>query len=151
MSLSAVWNNRQRRLFQIADKRTFPLKDCLFFLFAMNWVTHTEVYAKSLQAQKQTQIQSQMHIVSVTKYRKRLLINGIDDFLKKTCSCPAEQNDWNIIAMETDKYHIHILLEYESTERIYDIISSLKRQTTYYLWIHCKDVLSRQYWRKHIF
>ena len=35
----------------------------------------------------------------------------------------AEQNNWNIIAMETDKDHIHLLLEYDATERTCDIIS----------------------------
>lgn len=29
--------------------------------------------------------------------------------------------------METDKNHVHILLEYDATERICDIISILKR------------------------
>ena len=53
--------------------------------------------------------------------------------------------------METDKDHIHILLEYDTTERVCDIISILKRQTTYYLWNRYGTYLSRQYWKKHIF
>ena len=44
-------------------------------------------------------------------------------FLKRACDYLADQNGWNIIAMETDKDHIHILLEYDTTERICDIIS----------------------------
>lgn len=51
-----------------------------------------------------------VHIVFVTKYRKSLLNNGIDDFVKRAVRYIAEQNNWNIIAMETDKDHIHILL-----------------------------------------
>ena len=92
-----------------------------------------------------------VHIVLVTKYRKALLRHGIDDFVKRAVFYIAKQNGWDITAMETDKDHIHILLEYDATERICDIISILKRQTTYYLWIRYKMYLSKQYWNKHIF
>jgi putative transposase len=92
-----------------------------------------------------------VHIVLVTKYRKALLQNGIDDFVKCAISYLAEQNDWKIIAMETDKDHIHILLEYDATERICDIISVIKQRTTRWFWIRYRDILSKQYWKKHIF
>lgn len=91
------------------------------------------------------------HIVFVTKYRKVLLQNGIDDFVKRAISYIAEQNDWTIIAMETDKDHIHILLEHDTIERICDIISIIKQRTTRWLWTRYRDVLSKQYWKKQIF
>jgi putative transposase len=91
------------------------------------------------------------HIVLVTKYRKTLLQYGLDDFVKRAIIYLAGQNNWTVIAMETDKDHIHILLEYNTTERVCDIISILKRQTTYYLWNQYGTYLSRQYWKKHIF
>ncbi len=82
-------------------------------------------------------------------YRKALLQPDIDDFVKRAVNYLAEQNSWNIITMETDKDHI--LLEYDATERICDIISILKSQTTHYLWIRNKTYLSRHYWKKHTF
>lgn len=91
------------------------------------------------------------HIVLVTKYRKTLLQYGLDDFVKRAIIYLAGQNNWTVIAMETDKDHIHLLLEYDTTERVCDIISILKRQTTYYLWNQYGTYLSRQYWKKHIF
>ena len=91
------------------------------------------------------------HIVLVTKYRKTLLQYSLDDFVKRAIIYLAGQNNWTVIAMETDKDHIHILLEYDTTERVCDIISILKRQTTYYLWNRYGTYLSRQYWKKHIF
>ena len=51
------------------------------------------------------------HIVLVTKYRKTLLQNDMSEFIKKVIDYLAKQNRWNIIAMETGKDHIHILLE----------------------------------------
>lgn len=92
-----------------------------------------------------------VHIVLVTKYRKRLLANGIDDFVKRACTYLAEQHSWDIIAMETDKDHIHILLEYDTTERVCDIISILKQRTTHYLWIRYRAFLQKHYWKQHIF
>lgn len=92
-----------------------------------------------------------VHIVLVTKYRKALLQNGIDDFVKRAISYLADQNDWTIIAMETDKDHVHILLEYDATERICDIISIVKQRTTHWLWMRYRGVLSRQYWKRHVF
>ena len=91
------------------------------------------------------------HIVLVTKYRKTLLQYGLDDFVKRAIIYLAGQNNWTVIAMETDKDHIHILLEYDTTERVCDIISILKRQTTSYFWNRYGAHLSRQYWKKHIF
>lgn len=91
------------------------------------------------------------HIVLVTKYRKTLLQYGLDDFVKRAIIYLAGQNNWTVIAMETNKDHIHILLEYDTTERVCDIISILKRQTTDYLWNRYGTYLSRQYWKKHIF
>lgn len=92
-----------------------------------------------------------VHIVLVTKYRKVLLQNGIYDFVKRSISYLADQNDWTIIAMETDKDHIHILLEYDATECICDIISIIKQRTTRWLWIRYRNILTKQYWKKHIF
>ena len=92
-----------------------------------------------------------VHIVLVTKYRKALLQNGIGGFVKRAISYIAEQNDWTIIAMETDKDHIHILLEHDTIERICDIISIIKQRTTRWLWTRYRDVLSKQYWKKQIF
>ena len=92
-----------------------------------------------------------VHIVLVAKYRKALLQNGIEDFVKRAISYLADQNDWTIIAMETDKDHIHILLEYDATERICDIISIIKQRTTRWLWMRYRNILTKQYQTKHIF
>ena len=64
-----------------------------------------------------------VHIVIVTKYRKKLLTGGLDLFLKKACAYIAKQRSWEIVAMETDKDHIHILLEYDTTECVCNIVS----------------------------
>ena len=53
--------------------------------------------------------------------------------------------------METDVDHIHALLEYDTTERICDIVKELKQKSTYYLWEQFVSVLKSEYWKKKIF
>lgn len=53
--------------------------------------------------------------------------------------------------METDVDHIHALLEYDTTERICDIVKELKQKSTYYLWEQFASVLKSEYWKKKIF
>ncbi len=91
------------------------------------------------------------HIVLVTKYRKALLQYGIEEQTKKSVNALAEQKHWNIVAMETDRDHIHILLEYDATERICDIVGLIKRQTTHSLWTRYDCFLSKHYRGRHMF
>ena len=53
--------------------------------------------------------------------------------------------------METDKDHIHLLVEYDTTDRVCDIVKAIKQETTYYLWQKYNNSLSKQYWKKKIF
>lgn len=92
-----------------------------------------------------------VHIVLVRKYRKQLLRGSIADDVKQKIFDVAYANGYEIIAMETDKDHIHFLLSYDTTDRVCDIVKTVKQQTTYYLWQKYGSFLSKQYWRKKIF
>lgn len=87
----------------------------------------------------------------VTKYRKRLLNGNIADDVKQKIYDITNSRDQEIIAMETDKDHIHFLLSYDTTDRVSDIVATIKQQTTYYLWQKYGILLSKQYWKKKIF
>ena len=91
-----------------------------------------------------------VHIVLVNKYRK-LLQGSIADDVKQKILDIANTRGYEIIAMETDKDHIHFLLSYDATDRVCDIIKIVKQETTYYLWQKYNSVLSKQYWKKKIF
>jgi len=92
-----------------------------------------------------------VHIVLVTKYRKQLLQGSIADDVKQKILDIANTRGYEIIAMETDKDHIHFLLSYDATDRVCDIVKIVKQETTYYLWQKYNSVLSKQYWKKKIF
>ena len=46
----------------------------------------------------------------------------------------ANTRGYEIIAMEADKDHIHFLISYDTTDRVCDIVKTVKQETTYYLW-----------------
>ena len=92
-----------------------------------------------------------VHIVFVTKYRKPLLKGSISDDVKQKISDIANTKGYEIIAMDTDKDHLHFLLSYDTTDRVSDIVATIKQQTTYDLWQRYGNILSRQYWKKKIF
>lgn len=81
-----------------------------------------------------------VHIVLVTKYRKQLLRGDI-----------ADAHHYEIMAMETDKDHVHILLGYDTTDSVCNIVKTLKQETTHHLWQRFGPFLSKHYWKKRIF
>ena len=92
-----------------------------------------------------------VQIVLVTNYRKQLLKGSIADDVKQKILDIANTRGYEIIAMETDKDHIHFLLSYDATDRVCDIVKIVKQETTYYLWQKYNSILSKQYWKKKIF
>ena len=75
-----------------------------------------------------------VHIILVTKYRKQLLKGSIADDVKQKIFDIANTRGYEIIAMETDKDHVHFLIDYDTTDRVCDIVKIVKQETTYYLW-----------------
>ena len=92
-----------------------------------------------------------VHIVLVTKYRKQLLKDSIADDVKQKILHIAKTRGYEIIAIETDKDHIHFLLSYDTADRVCDIVKTVKQETTYHLWQKYSSVLSRQYWNEKTF
>ena len=92
-----------------------------------------------------------VHIVLVTKYRKQILKGSIADDAKQQIYDICNSKGYGIIAMETDKDHIHFLISYDTTERVCDIVKLIKQQTTHYLWQKYPNFLSKCYWKHKIF
>ena len=67
-----------------------------------------------------------VHIVLVTKYRKQLLKDSIADDVKQKIFDIANTRDYEIIAIETYKDHIHFLLSCDTTDRVCDIFKIVK-------------------------
>ena len=92
-----------------------------------------------------------VYIVLVTKYRKQLLKGSITDDVKQEILDIANTRGYEIIAIETDKDHIHFLLSYDTTDRVCNIVKIVKQATTYHLWHKYSSILSKQYWKEKHF
>lgn len=91
-----------------------------------------------------------VHIVLVTKYRKQLFNGLIAKEVKSKIHDISKVKGYHIIVMETDKDHIHLLLGYDTTEKVCDIVKTIKQETTYYLWQKFYLLLSKFYWKRNI-
>ena len=92
-----------------------------------------------------------VYIVLVTKYRKQLLKGSITDDVKQEILDIANTRGYEIIAIETDKDHIHFLLSYDTTDRVCNIVKIVKQATTYHLGHKYSSILSKQYWKEKTF
>ena len=92
-----------------------------------------------------------VHIVLIAKYHKQLLKDSIADDVKQVILHIANTRGYEIIAIETDKDHIHFLLSYDTTDTVCDIVKIVKQETTYHLWQKYSSVLSKQYWKEKTF
>ena len=92
-----------------------------------------------------------VHLVLVTKYRKPILKNRISDDVNQKIFELSKVYRWNILAMETDKDYLHILLSYDTTERVCDMVKIIKQETNHHLWKRYFDFLFSHYWKRQIF
>ncbi len=53
--------------------------------------------------------------------------------------------------METDKDHIHHMIETESTMSISKIVNLMKSYTAYHIWKRYPDYLRKYFWKEHTF
>lgn len=71
------------------------------------------------------------HLIFVTKYRKPLLVGAFRNDVKQYMFDTCVRYHWYIKRMETDRDHIHMLIQYNPTDSITNIVSVLKQHTTY--------------------
>ena len=90
-------------------------------------------------------------IVLVTKYRRQLLKGTIADDVKQKIFDICNSNSWNIIAMETDKDHIHMLISYPPNISVSSIVRRLKQCSTLSLWKQFPIMLSKQFCKECTF
>ena len=85
------------------------------------------------------------HVIFVCKYRKKIL-GTINSELKQTIHDIEHESDFEILEMEIDKDHIHLLVKSEPKVSILAIVRKLKQETTNRLWKSQGNYLKRFYW-----
>lgn len=89
-----------------------------------------------------------VHLIFVTKYRRKLFYHSFREDVKQYIFQTCVRYHWYLRKIETDKDHIHLLVQYHPTDSVTEIVSILKQYSTYYAWRDHKDLLSKQYWKK---
>ena len=93
-----------------------------------------------------------VHLIFVCKYRKKLLVkfgNQIKDLFYDI----AEEKGFEILEMEIDKDHMHLLVKYEPNVSILQIVRWIKQISTYRIWrtTENKTYLSKHFWKENTF
>lgn len=93
----------------------------------------------------------QYHVIFVCKYRKKLLTKEISNDIKQLSQDICSKYNVIIHEMETDKDHIHYMIETDTTISISKLVNLIKSYTTYHIWRLHKNYLSKQFWKENTF
>ena len=93
------------------------------------------------------------HIILVCKYRKKLLLWWIDNDIKNIIFDISKMEDtkFTIDIMETDKDHIHLLIDYEPNVSISQIIRRVKWLSTNRVRKLYWEYLQKEFWVEQTF
>lgn len=93
-----------------------------------------------------------IHLIFLCKYRKELLVRHGEE-IKDILYNVSEENDLNIIEMEVDKNHIHLLVQYPPTKSVLEIVRLFKQISTYRIWRQNNNhiYLKKHFWKEKTF
>lgn len=87
----------------------------------------------------------QAHLVTVTKYRFCCLDTSIMLEVQRVINTFRDLYDWSIEIAESDKNHLHLLVNYTPKDRLSDIVKIIKQVTTYYVYKNCYNDIRKYY------
>lgn len=94
----------------------------------------------------------QFHLIFVCKYRRNLLgTNNISTDVKNLSIEFAEKHNVTIRYMESDKDHIHYMIETVPNINLANFVKGLKSYITYHMWQKYNAYLSKCFWKEHTF
>lgn len=91
-------------------------------------------------------------LIFVCKYRKHLM-DIVGEEIRKIINDICHSRHYNIVEMEDDIDHIHILMQYPPTISILDIVRDLKQISTYRIWRQSNNhiILKEYFWKEQTF
>ena len=91
------------------------------------------------------------HLIFVVKYRKKLLVGDMDDAMKQVLFEVGQESDFAIEVMETDKDHVHLLVDYPPKLSMASIVNRLKSMSTNRIWKLKQTELKTVFWKENTF
>ena len=71
------------------------------------------------------------HVVWCPKYRRKVLVDGVDERLKQICQNMAEELDFEIIEMDVMPDHVHMLVEVDPQFGIHRAVKRMKGRSSH--------------------
>lgn len=87
-----------------------------------------------------------VHLVFVTKYRKRVFSKAMFKFMKLTFSEICQRFEAELIECDGEKDHVHLLVHYPPKLSLSKLVNSLKGASSRRLRLQFKS-LEKQYWK----
>lgn len=92
------------------------------------------------------------HLILVCKYRKKLLSDTkISNSIKQLSETICTRHNTHILKMETDKDHIHYMLEIIPNTNLANLVKTIKSYTTFHIWKLFRQKLLKEFWKEHTF
>ena len=88
------------------------------------------------------------HLIFCIKYRRKILNGDFDNNIKAVFQSIADNSDFNIDIMETDKDHIHFLISYPPNISVTSIVWKLKQEGTFFAWHLYSTMLRKYFWKE---
>ena len=92
----------------------------------------------------------QYHIVWCVKYRHKIITPKIEKSLMEILRKIANDNEFEIIEINTDLDHIHLLIDCKPQHYIPNIIKALKGVSARLLMLEYGDELKKKLWGGHL-
>ena len=90
------------------------------------------------------------HLIFVCKYRKKLLIKYGEE-IKQIMKDISYKYDFDILEIEVDKDHIHIMIESVPKLSPLMIVRVLKQQSAQVIYGRYRNELKKQFWKENTF
>ena len=108
------------------------------------------VYVSNYKSKNRRKYLLQYHLILVCKYRKKLFINSIiSNDIKDLSTKICDKYNITVKYMETDKDHIHYMLEIPPVITISKAVRLIKSYTTYHIWKIHYNYLKRYFWKEN--
>lgn len=88
------------------------------------------------------------HIILVTKYRRKVITDEVKNIFIESFRACADRSNINIIAINANIDHIHLLTSFPPKYSIDQTVKRLKQFTTNYLYRSIELYLRKFYWKK---
>lgn len=73
---------------------------------------------------------NQYHVIFCPKYRRKVLVNGVDVRLKELLTQLAKDNNVDIISMEVMPDHVHLFISFDPRMSLHKVIKTFKGTTS---------------------